>query len=278
MNMTPDERKGWWTEAEIQKRLGTSTGPFPPDVPVGAREIARIRSLGIQAVELCGLHTLPHFDHRNGAQVKEIMDECRKQGVEIVAVHAPELPGYCGYDRVRKAVVEEWVACARVAEEMGASVFVAHFGISDYSAETAHEMLDELDDCHITLTVENGLDLQAYKAFVERIGSDRFGMTVDIGHPRDEDGMNPFVKKERAREAISLFDNCLSHIHLHDFIEGDHYAPFDGYIQWRDIFAALREIDYAGTLMFEAGDRISLEDTLTKVAAFPKEFARRYPN
>jgi len=26
-----------------------------------------------------------------------------------------------------------------------------------------------------------------------------FGLTVDIGHPRDSDGINPFVKKEKAR-------------------------------------------------------------------------------
>ncbi len=212
--------------------------------------------------------------------------------IEIVSVHAPNLSVCCGYELLRKAIVQEWIACARVAEEMGASVFVCHLADNDYSVKAAHEMLDELDGCRITITMENGLDLQAYKAFVDRIGSDRFGMTVDLGHSRDKDGKNPFTKKERAREALVIFGQRLAHVHLHDFIDTDpyppndryphppfdHYPPFDGYIQWQEVFAALRDINYAGTLMFEAGDRISLEDTLTKVAAFPREFAKRYPS
>ena len=40
--------------------------------------------------------------------------------------------------------------------------------------------------------------------------------------------------------------------------------------------AALQDIDYMGEFMFEAVAPVSLEDTLEKTAAFPKEFVLRY--
>jgi hypothetical protein len=33
--------------------------------------------------------------------------------------------------------------------------------------------------------------LKAYAAFLDKIGSNRFDMTLDIGHIRDADGVNP---------------------------------------------------------------------------------------
>jgi sugar phosphate isomerase/epimerase len=68
----------------------------------------------------------------------------------------------------------------------------------------------------------------------------------------------------------------LAHVHLHDFVKTDHYPPFDGYIEWGEIFLALQQIGYAGAFVFEAVCPISIEDTLHKTAAFPQEFARRY--
>ncbi len=44
----------------------------------------------------------------------------------------------------------------------------------------------------------------------------------------------------------------LHHIHLHDFADDkDHHPPFEGDIQWVEIFRGLREIDYRGAFMFE---------------------------
>ena len=85
-----------------------------------------------------------------------------------------------------------------------------------------------------------------------------------------------FIKMERAREAIVSCELVLLDLHLHDFADTDHYPPFDGNIQWGEIFSALQDIGYTGEFMFEAVARISLADTLHKTAAFPGEFAARY--
>ena len=264
------------TAEAIQQKLGVSTVAWLPNERFGAREIGMIREAGITRIEICGLMPSAHYDYHNPAQVSEITSECQDQGVAIVAVHGPSLPYNCPYEEVRRAVVKEAVASVRVAEQMGASIFVGHFGTNDHAARTVREMLDCLDGSSIKLTGENGGDLRDFADFVDRIGSDRFGMVVDIGHTRDVDGINPFIKKDRARETMAMCKHRLFHLHLHDFADTDHYPPFDGNIQWGEIFSALQDIGYTGEFMFESTTRVSPEDTLKKIAAFPDEFAVRY--
>ena len=238
-----------------------------------------IREAGITRIEICGLHPPTHYDYHDGAQVSEITSECQKQGIAIVSVHGPSLPYDCPYEEVRRAVTKEAVASARVAEEMGASIFVAHFNTNDCSERTVRELIEHLEGTEIQLAVENLPDvpeLDDYLTFVDRIACPRFGITVDIGHTRDADGINPFVKTERAREAMVGCGHRLLHVHLHDFTDTDHYPPFDGSIQWGEIFSGLQDIGYTGEYMFEAVARVSLEDTLKKTSAFPNEFAVRY--
>ncbi len=266
------------TAEEIRQRLGFSTIAIPGDERLGARHIAMIREAGISRIEICGLHPPTHYDYRDASQLSEVKSECQKQGASVVAMHGPNLPYGSPYEGVRRAVVEEGVASARAAKDMGASVFVAHFGTTDCSARTVRDMIDGLDGVDIMLAVENlpGVPLGNYLALVDRIGCDRFGIAVDIGHVCDADGGNSFVKRGRAREAMAPCEHRLLHLHLHDTVDSDHYPPFDGGVQWDEVFSALQEMKYTGEFMFEAIARVSLEDTLKKTAAFPDEFALRY--
>ena len=267
------------TAAEMRQRLAFSTVAFPGAQRLGAREIAMVREAGITRMEICGLHPPTHYDYHDAAQVSEITAACREQGVAIVAIHGPNLPYDCPYEEVRRAVAKEAVVSARVAVEIGAPLYVGHFQMSDRSERTVREMLEHFDDAAIVFAVENlprTPDIREYLAFVDRIGCDNFRLAVDIGHPRDEDGVNPFIKKGRAREAMAQCGGRLAHVHLHDFVETDHYPPFDGYIEWGEVFLALQDIGYAGEFVFESACPVSLEDTLQKIAAFPEGFVRRY--
>ena len=275
MNRLTTESSAVWSANEIEARLGVSTICFPGDERFGARRIGQIRAAGLTRLEVCGLHPPSHYDYHDRAQVREITSECKKQGIEIVAVHGPGVPYQSDDEDERRAAVEEVVAAAQVAIEMGASVFVAHFGISDQSAKTVIETLDRLPGSDLKLTVENGGDLREFSAFVDRIGSDRFGMVVDIGHPEDEDGVNPFLKQGVARETMALCKHRLFHVHLHDVTDGDHRPAFDGNIQWDDLFAAFRDIAYTGEFMFESAYPDD-EVVLAKTAAFPQAFVQRY--
>ncbi len=277
-----DDRKSVKLTAEtIQRRLGCSTIAMPADVALGARQMAMIREAGITRVEICGLHPPTHYDYHNRAQVQEIMDECRTQGIKIVAVHGPGVPYDTPYEAVRRGAVEEAIVSARVAKEMGASIFVAHFNTNEHAERTVCEMIERLDDADIVLAIENlpgAPELHDCRAFVDRIGCDRFGMAIDIGHPRDPDGVNPFVKEGRPRETLAICEGRLVHTHLHDFVDRDHYPPFDGDVRWGETFLGLQDIGYSGELMFEAVAPVSVADTLRKTAAFPGKFVARYGN
>ena len=183
-------KTGKLTAETIRRRLGLSTVAMLGNERFGARQIGMIREAGITRIEICGLHPPTHFDYRDIAQVSEITTECQKQGITIVSVHGPGLPYDCPYEEVRQAVVKEAVTFARVAEEMGATIFIDHFNTNDHSGRTVCDMLDRLDGSIIRLTVENGEDLKDFADFVDSIGSNRFGMGIDIGHTRDADGIN----------------------------------------------------------------------------------------
>ncbi len=83
-------------------------------------------------------------------------------------------------------------------------------------------------------------------------------------------------EEEMVYDTMAMCGESLIHLHLHDFVERDHYPPFDGAIEWREIFQALRDIEYPGEFMFEAGVRRPFIQTLEKTVAFPGEFSRRY--
>ena len=271
-----------WTAEEIEARLGTSTALFPIDKRLEARHIAAIRESGITRLEVFAADRA-HFDYRDPAHISEILSECHAQGVSIVSMHSPGLHYGSGNEEVRTSAVREGVAAARVAEEMGAGLMVYHFGTDEQSEKTVTEILEQLDGSAMRIANENGQDLRDYVALVDKIGSDRFGMIVDVGHTRDADDVNPFVKKDRARETMAQCGKRLFHVHLHDFIERDHVAPLDvdGRIEWGEIFAAFDDIDYPGYFMFEgmwpSGPRVSSPDhVLNMTAAFPKTFVQRY--
>ena len=290
-----------WTEEEIEERLGISMCAFPALPPHGAREVAAIREAGISRIEIDGLSgcntPTPSFDFCDRAQRDEILAECRKQGVAITSVHAPgsPAPGYGGdspvYDTEdadqRQEAVRQAIVYARLAEEMGASILVAHFGVNERSERTVTEVLEQLTDSSLKLTVENVPnvpDLRDYVALVDRVGSEQFGMTVDIGHARDIEGVNPFTKREVARRTMAQCGKRLFHLHLHDFTDGDHIAPFLGRIEWEEVFGAFADTAYAGSYMFEAGPfrkkyingDIPPSEVLRRTAAFPATFAERY--
>ncbi len=272
-----------YTADEIAERLGTTTGVFFGDeeTPLGARQIAAIRDAGITRIEVCGIRSPGHFDYGNSQQAADVARECREQGVEIVSFHGPTVEYAASDKEERAAAVKEVAAAARVAEDMGASVMVCHFGISEESKKTIVGVLEETEGSTIRFANENGVDLRDYVAVVDEVGSDRFGMVVDVGHTKDDDGVNPFIKADRARETLAQCGPRLIHLHLHDFVDRDHIAPMDGNLEWAEVFGALKDIDYQGEFMFEAmltteGGLDQPDYVLAKTAAFPQAFAARY--
>jgi len=280
MTRFPNKSSSQWTAEEITVRLGISTAIYQK-IPLGARQIAEIRQSGITRIEL--LLKPGNFDCRNRPQIAEVLEECRKQGVTIVSVHGPlGLPYNSEDEGKRQIVLEKSLSAIQFAEEVGASIYVAHFGRKEHSKKTVTVLLARTDKFRIKLTTENMGMLPGYMPIVDDIGSDRFGITVDIGHPRDSDDINPFVKKEKARQTLAQCGDRVFHVHLHETFDlekkADHRPPLheDGVIEWGEVFAGLKDIGYRGELMFEDGRGENPEEWIRLTAAFPRAFLQRY--
>lgn len=270
-----------YTATEIAGRLGISMAVFQKE-RLAARHVAAIRELGIQRMELVMAPTT--FDFQDRQQVKEVLTECRKQGVSVVSVHGNLKRKYNDpVEEKRRAAAIALLDEIRFAEEAGAGILVAHFGTDDQARKTVAELLNATEDLRIRLTVENmSGGLTPYADFVDRIDSDRFGLTVDIGHARDPDGVNPFVKPGRAVDVLKLGGPRIWHLHLHETFnlptKPDHRAPMhpEGIICWDEVFAGLKAIDYSGIFLFEDGRGENPDEWTRLAAAFPKNFVTRY--
>ena len=283
--MTPSdgERTGWTAE-EIEARLGASTVAFrapPYPRPIGAPEIAAMREAGLTRIEVTGIRSPRGFDYESRRQIDEVAAACRNEGVEVVSMHGPNAAYGAVDEAARRAAVGRAVNAVRVAEELGAGVVVVHFGTDERAERSVVDVLERTEDSTLRLAVENGKDLRDFANIVDRVGSDRFGMIVDVGHTRDAHGVNPLTVPGAARRTMAFCGDRLIHLHLHDFRETDHLAPMDGGIVWDEIFAAFRDIDYQGLFMFESAWKdttraIGPGYVLAKTAAFPRAFAERY--
>jgi sugar phosphate isomerase/epimerase len=270
-----------YTAGQIAARLGISMAVYSKE-RIGARHIAAIRAAGISRIELLMLPRT--FDLHDRDQVSEVLQECRRQKVSIVSVHGNLERKYDDPDEdKRRDAAAHLLDEIRFAENAGAGILVAHFGTNDRSRKTVTELLDRTKDLRIRLTVENiGGGLKPYAAFVDKIGSKRFGLTVDIGHLRDPDHVNPMVKKGRAAEVFALGGRRVWHLHLHDTFrlktKPDHRAPMhpDGIIEWGEVFAGLKAIDYKGVFLFEDGRGENPKEWTRLAAAFPENFVARY--
>ncbi|MBT3601764.1 MAG: sugar phosphate isomerase/epimerase [Candidatus Latescibacteria bacterium] len=271
-----------WTSEQISKRLAISTAIFQK-FELGAQHIARIREANILKIELSVIEG--NLDYHNRGQVDELKNACESNDIAVTSVHGPfKLPYNTADEDVRKRVVEESLLAIQFAAEMGASVYVAHFGFKDHGRKTIMELLERTQDLDIVLTTENQTNqpLEPYMDIVDAVDSDRFGMIIDIGHTRDDDGINPFVKHDVARSYLSKCKTRVKHVHLHETFDldkrQDHRPPMhkEGIIEWGEVFAALEDVNYTGDLVFEDGRGEDPDEWIQHTADFPTNFIERY--
>jgi len=271
-----------WIKEQLTERLAISTAIFQK-FQLGEQHIAHISEAGIPKVELSVITN--SLDYHNLAQVAELKRACESHNIQVTSVHGPfNLPYNTADDDVRKKVVEESYIAIQFAAEMGASVYVGHFGFQDHGRKTVIELLERTQDLNITLTTENQTNqpFEPYMQIVDDIASNRFGMIIDIGHARDDDGINPFVKHNVARQRLAQCGTRVKHVHLHETFDldkkPDHRPPMhkNGIIEWGEVFAALSDIHYVGDFVFEDGRGEDPEEWIQHTADFPMKYVERY--
>jgi sugar phosphate isomerase/epimerase len=272
-----------WTSDEIRRRLAISTAVFQNE-RLGEREIAQVKAAGIDAVEISIVRR--SFDDQDPKQVSAVLDACRTCEINVVSVHGPfDLPYYDVSEEAERAVVDGSVGPIGFAEEAGARHYVGHFGNDARSRRMLDALVERTSSMAIVLTTENqtGQPLKPYDDFVVSANHDRVRWTLDIGHARDSDKVNPFVK---ANSAKVLVDACkhVGHTHLHDSFDlptkPDHRPPLhkDGLIRWVDVFEGLHQVGYNRNFVFEDGRGEDAADWVAHAATFPERFAElTYP-
>lgn len=133
----------------------------------------------------------------------------------------------------------------------------------------------------VRLTTENqtGQPLKPYDDFAADFDDARVGWTLDIGHARDDDRVNPFVKGDAAA-VIERDCRHVTHTHLHDTFDlpekPDHRPPMhaQGLIRWVEVFAGLEAIGYSGGFVFEDGRGEDTEEWIRHAATFAERFAK----
>jgi len=261
--------------AQIAERLGISTMVYPPDRYLGQRELAAIREQGIRRIEIAADYFPKHFDYTNREQVESVRKECEALGIQVISFHTPGGIPYSTDDEAeRKTGIEKAKQVIDVMLSMGGTLFVMHVDIrKEATKRTLNDLLDGYHDTDLKLVVENGAVLQEYRDFVDRFDAAKVGMVIDVGHACDADGINPLSKPGVAYDNMALAKGRLLHLHLHDWDQRDHIAPYDGRLLWSEIFQALFDIDYPGTFMFEISHEGVAPDGLKKVGRFPERLA-----
>jgi sugar phosphate isomerase/epimerase len=269
-----------WSEDEIRGRLAISTALFQK-VQLSETEIGAIKRAGIDRVEISMVRK--SFDDRDEAQVDRVLEACNKHDVEVVSVHGPfDLPYADKTEDGERAVIEGSVAPIGLAERAGAKHYVGHFGNDDRAHRIVETLVERTEGMSVVLTTENqtGQPLKPYDDFATGIESERAGWTLDIGHARDDDKVNPFVKS-RAADTIQSQCANVNHTHLHDSFDQksrvDHWPPMhkDGIIRWIEVFEGLQAIGYGGHFIFEDGRGEDPDVWMEHAATFPERFVER---
>lgn len=282
-----------FTVQELQKRLGQAdcASYFPNGhaervAQFNAGSIRKMAENGIFAVEIGG-YPRWNYDHLDEDYLQMLADAFTKYGVKPVSVHCPDLLRYPIENAAeRSAAIAETERAARAAYRLGARLMVVHCIPGQDQHWVMRELIDRTFDLQgMRFTNENlPFDrIEDITEFIEKVDRINYGMTLDIGHvdvrknpdkPASWDNaVNLFCIPGEARKIIDLCGKHLWHLHLHDFIDHDHYAPFTGNVCWTEVFEALEQTGYSGYFMFEA-EHPDETTVLQNVGLVPKRLGR----
>jgi len=221
--------------------------------------LAEYGRAGYRAVELL---LIPGWKHLTPGDVptREVLAECRRTGVQLVAVHAGALDGASDAALAGSLAYLERVVL--YAAELGVSLVNVNGGYAGDTLAPAQrpaalgrigQALADLApalSCHgLRLTLENHYNFQLetpddYAAVLERVPLDApIGVTVDTGHFTSAGVDIPaFVRAMGAR---------VFHVHLKDHIGSQSMALGAGQTDNAAVLRALKDVGFEGHLSVE---------------------------
>lgn len=221
--------------------------------------LRRLKSAGYEAVEFS------HVCHLDLAEAASLGQYAAGLGIERWSVHAEGPAGFvlgATVEEARAALLHGVEVCAAI----GAQVLVVHAPIGiglqlpadrdprelmGRDRQVLEPALARARQAGVDLALENGSAL-AHMRYILQLGdaldTPALGFCVDSGHANLGDLGAP--------QAVRLAGHKLYTTHLHDNQKqvDDHLPPGRGTVPWDQLFAALRDVGYARTLMLELTD------------------------
>jgi len=262
MEHADDKRSPFYTIQEIEERLSISTLVFRGYRSICEASLAELAENGISRIEL--IESPEQYDMADSGSMKHVAQICRNTGIEIVAYHAHKTD-FAGIDG---ATLSEEQRLARVdicrrqigtLLELGGTVWGCHARNTDDGIvrKSYEELVRDVEGTGAVITIENfprqGTHVEDRVAFLDELDHPQIGMILDIGHVQTADGEGVLTRPGGPAEIIGLCGHRLQHVHLHGFVDSDHYPPLcagDG-IQWVELFRELKASNYPGALNFE---------------------------
>jgi sugar phosphate isomerase/epimerase len=186
------------------------------------------------------------------------------QGVEVHAPfdHQLRQPDEGTFDALLRV--------CRAAAAIGAGVVTVHSrqpGLEDGQArEIWRGQLGRLSETVAQTPTRIGLELTGAFDILGEVDAPAVGITLDVGHmyQKDVDGRLPLEPSQKLGPVIESLDGRLVHLHMHDYNGTvDHIELGCGFLDFVDVFSALRSIGYHGMLCLEMNpDRVTPEGML----------------
>lgn len=266
----------FYTAEQIRSRLGISTFVLLGQVKVRRESLKQIAEAGIATIEITDQRE--EFQEEDPSTMKAIVDICKEFGLSITSFHSTSI----NFDQVGLELEAEIERSKRMIDhllEIGGRVWSTHVMIKDKGSRLGYEALAKYYQGEdVKLAIENSFDCQSIQEcidWIDSIGHPQIGILFDIGHERNTSGKNPMTMAGEPAKILGNIGHRLYHTHLHDFAEDrDHCPPFEGEIQWVEIFKGLKEIDYQGVFMFESRSSLDYLDTIRKVGTVPERIGK----
>jgi len=220
--------------------------------------IDRVKRLGMDFIEI-PLMALDTFDaaavrkRLNDAELDSCTSTVLLEGMDLTSHDKDE----------RRRAVEYLKRCVEATHAIGAVnfsgvIYSQHVKPAerrptaaerDYAVEGFREAAEHAKSLGVTIGVEPVNRYETYllntaeqaMAFVERVGLDNVGVHLDTYH------MN--IEEKSFGDAVRRTGSRMMHLHL---CENDRGVPGSGLVDWDDLFAALRDVDYRGYAALES--------------------------
>ena len=261
-----------YTEEEIRNRLSVSTYIYKGHRSLSVKTLRELAENGFQRIEL--LESPDQYDMTRLDSMQHVFNDCREAGVEICAYHAFKTDlSEISTSEARQRSIDRCKRQIDTLREAGATIWGSHIrAVDTRTQECLVELLDYIEGTDVVIVLENfnrdHCRLPDRIETLKRIDHPHLGLVLDIGHVRNDQGENPMTLPGGPTETLRLCGNQLKFVHLHGFVETDHYPPFaegDG-IKWGELFRQLHTIGYGGLFNFESKGEAFHDNTLEQLS------------